>query len=154
MTLSQPNQVGCLQNFQYSFLWISHDDLNKKTNRQTNKQTNTFLDQQYLSQKKSNLYETFRNLPVGIPRWFKQKQTNTQRNNFVNQQYLSQIKLIFMKHSGNLTVGIPRWFKQKQKIFCELTISQPKLSYIFTTLSVKLPELKWLGLLKATSQGA
>ena len=74
-TISQPNQVGSLQNCQEIFLWASQDDSstrNKSKNKQTNYQTNTFLSQPKQFQYLPKLSE---NLLMGIPRGFKQKKT-------------------------------------------------------------------------------
>ena len=90
----QPNQVWSLQKVQEVFLGVFRDDSNKKNqkiNKQTNKQTNKqFLDWPYLSQIKSDPYETLRKSSRRYPKMIhirnkqkiNKKQANKQRNKY------------------------------------------------------------------------
>ena len=123
-----------------------------------NKQTN----KHFISAKSSQILRK----TVGIPRWFKlktDKQTNKQTKTFGSKisqpnqvQSYRNIQEIFLWIFQYAFWNKEKTNKQTRKHinnFIYQNISA-KLSQVCTNLSVKLPVLKLLGLIKATGQGA
>ena len=116
---------------------------NKQTNKQiTNKHSNSLVNQQYLSQIKSDIYKTFRETFCQCPKMIKikkNKQINKKKtNNLTNKHFQSNFRIlnisakssqIFTKFSGDLSLGVPIWLKQKKQISKQTNKQKNKLTF-------------------------